>query len=566
MPFTYTNGAKEKNAEIFEVKEEVVILDKEKTLEKLKSIFKNSNIKKILHHAKFDLLALSTESIEVDGVVFDTLLAANLLRWEEEWQKISLKSLSVRYLNERMTTYKELLGKKYKTFDAVPLKEAAEYAAHDALQTFKLESILSKDLDKDKKLKDIFEKIELPLMFVLFDMEKTGIKVDVEVLKELSKKVERKLKTIHEKITEAIKYGSKDYKEDFNVNSPQQVEKLLFDDLKLPVIKKSSKGHRSTDQEVLEKLSEHHPIPVLILHYRELFKLLNTYIDPLQKMINPKTGRVHTSFSQTMVATGRLSSSEPNLQNIPATKGYGMQIRSAFVAPRGREFLSADYSQMELRVLAHITKDKNLKKAFIDDIDIHAQTAAQLFNVALENVTNEQRQIGKRINFSIIYGLTPFGLAKDLNIKPGEAKEYIEKYFEQYPGVLKWIEKTEKEAQKNGYVETLMGRRRYIPELKEKNRLLYEAGKRMAINSPIQGTSAEIIKIAMIDLYRAFETKKIDAKILLQIHDELLIEYDSKKEEIVKKIVKNCLEDVIKWDVPLKISMRTGKNWEKVSK
>lgn len=567
LPFVFQNGVKEKNASIFDVPTVCrPVLDKVEALKLLKPIFEDSRIKKIAHNAKFDLLSLVNDNIQVAGVEFDTLIAANLLR-EGDWQKINLKFLSQYYLDEKMTTFKDLLGKKYKSFGDVPLKEAAEYAAYDALQTYKLKFIFQRGLDKEKDLKKIFEKIEMPLMFVLIDMEKIGIKIDVDILKDLSKKVKAKLKTIHDKIIFDIenKNISKEV-EEFNVNSPKQVEALLFDVLNLPVVKKSGKGKRSTDQEVLKELSEKHPIPGLILKYRELFKLLNTYIDPLQKDLSPRDGRIHTSFSQTMVATGRLSSSRPNLQNIPATPGYGVQIRSAFVAPRGRMFLSADYSQMELRVLAHMTKDENLIKAFNNDIDIHTQTASQLFDVSIKDVIHEQRQIGKRINFSIIYGLTPYGLSKDLGIKPSEAKEYIEKYFEQYPKVAKWIETTIKEAEGKGYVETWLARRRHLSGLKEKNRLLYEAAKRMATNTPIQGTSAEIMKLAMIDLYRVFETKKIDAKIVLQIHDELLIEYDSKKQQIVEEIVKKCLENVVKWEIPFKVSMRTGKNWGSITK
>ncbi len=565
LPFVYLNGNKEENKNIFA--QEKPVLDKGQTLKLLKPIFEDPKIKKIAQNAKFDCLSLVDDDIEVKGLNFDTLIAASLLR-EGDWQKINLKALSLRYLNEKMTTFKDLLGKKYKTFADIPLKEAAEYASHDSLQTYKLKFILSKDLDKQKRLKNIFEKLEMPLSFVLIDMEKTGIAIDLDILKELSKKVRSRLNSMHDKIIEAIKSNidSNKFKEEFNLNSSKQVEYLLFDVLQLPVIKKSGKGQRSTDQEVLSKLGEQHPIPNLILKYRELFKLLNTYIDPLQKDVNPKTKRIHTSFSQTMVVTGRLSSSNPNLQNIPATPGYGMEIRSAFVAPKGRSFLSADYSQMELRVLAHMSKDKNLCDAFKNDIDIHTQTSAQLFNVPVDKVTNEQRQVGKRINFSIIYGLTPYGLSKDLNIKPSDAKEYIDKYFEQYPKVAQWIEKTVKEAKKNGYVETWMGRKRYLPGLMEKNRMLYEAAKRMATNSPVQGTSAEIIKLAMIELHRAFETKKIDAKIVLQIHDELLIEYDSKKQQIVEKMVKECLENVVKWEIPFKVTIRTGNNWQQVSK
>jgi len=349
-----------------------------------------------------------------------------------------------------------------------------------------------------------------------------------------------------------------------NLNSPKQLEVLLFDKLKLPVIKKSAKGQRSTDREVLRELSKEHPIPGLILQYRELFKLKSTYIDALPLTINPDTKRIHTSFSQTIVATGRLSSSSPNLQNIPAGGELGLQIREAFIAPRGYKLVSADYSQIDLRVLAHLTNDKTLSDAFLDDTDIHAQTAAQLFEVPINKVTNEQRQTGKRVNFSIIYGQTPFGMAKDLGIKQSQAKEYIERYFAQYPKVSAWMEKTVDTATKDGFVTTWLGRRRYVPGLQEKNRTLYQAERRIAINSPVQGTSAEIMQLAMIKVVAAL--KKLTSKIVLQIHDEILLEVPNAEVERVKKILKQEMETVVSWKIPLKVSIREGKNWAKITK
>ncbi len=304
----------------------------------------------------------------------------------------------------------------------------------------------------------------------------------------------------------------------------------------------------------------------MIAKYRELAKLASTYIEPLIKQVNPKTGRIHTSYSQTLVATGRLSSSNPNLQNIPAGSDHGIKVRSAFVAPQGKVFLSADYSQIELRVLAHMTKDKALVDAFLHDRDIHKQTASQLFDVPLDKVTHEQRQIGKKINFSIIYGLTPYGLAKDLGIKPGEAKEYIDKYFQQYTGVAKWIEKTVEYAQENGYVQTLMGRRRYVPDINEQNKTLFQAAKRIATNSPIQGTSAEIIKLAMIEIDKIIAENRLEAVIVLQIHDELVLELPKDELDKVGKMVEKVMNNVVEWAIPLKTTIRTGKNWEQITK
>ncbi len=539
-------------------------LNREETLATLKPIFESKKIKKVLHNAKFDKLVLSQYDIELQNTVFDTLIAASLVK--KEWQKINLKALSDFYLGEPMQKFKDVIGNKYKTFAEVPILQGSMYGAHDALQTFKLMPILENELNQDPKLKKLFEDIEMPLFEVLTKMEKHGIELDAEKLAEIGKEVEKEIHKVENKIFGAFEGIEEIKASEINLNSPQQIEKLLFDHLGLNHVKKSATGRRSTDQEVLEELSNLHPIPGLILKYRELSKLKNTYIEPLPTFVNPKTGRVHTTYSQTFVATGRLSSQEPNLQNIPTGDGPGAQIRAAFVAPRGYRFLSADYSQIELRVLAHMTKDDNLTDAFLHDKDIHAQTASQLFDVPVDKVTHEQRQLGKRINFSIIYGLTPYGLSKDLGIKPSEAKEYIEKYFKQYPMVLEWINQTVETAVKNGYTQTWMGRRRYIADLAETNKNLFEAGKRVAINSPVQGTSAEIIKIAMINVDQAFSDKKLDAAIILQIHDELIIQMHADIADEIEKLVTKEMENVIDWEIPFKVSTRIGKNWGDITK
>ena len=539
-------------------------LDRDYVIEKLKPVLESKRIKKTLHNAKFDRLVLWQYGVEVDGIIFDSLLAANLLR--KARQKIGLKILSIKYLDEPMTSFGDVIDKKYKTFASVPIENAAAYSAHDSLQTYKLKFILEKDIKKEKKLKKLLEKMELPLCDVLFRMEREGIRLDEEIIKDITSSVNRAIKTIEDKISAALKYKHIKGKGEINLNSPKQVEELLFDHLKLPTLKKSPEGRRSTAQEVLEELSEVHPIPGLILKYRELFKLKSGYLGPLPKQINPKTGRIHTSFNQTYVVTGRLSSYNPNLQNIPVSSHYGMKIRSAFYAERGNIFLSADYSQIDLRVLAHTTKDKTLQKAFLEGKDIHAQTAAQIFDVPIKKVSPKQRQVGKRINFSIIYGLTPFGLSKELGIKQSEAKTYIEKYFEQYPGVGKWMEEVVEEAKRKGYVETLFGRRRYVPELHESNRVVYEAARRVTVNTPIQGTSAEIIKFAMIEIDKKFEKKKLEAKMILQIHDELIFELPKKEKAVVQKIVQKCMEGIVQWKVPFTVDMRTGKTWEEISK
>lgn len=353
-----------------------------------------------------------------------------------------------------------------------------------------------------------------------------------------------------------------------NLNSPRQIEQLLFVELGLPPQKKSAKGTSySTDSEVLEALSALHPVPGLILKYRELFKLKSTYIDALPTYINPKTGCIHTTYSQTAVATGRLSSFDPNLQNIPAdSSGYGIEIRAAFKPKPGHIFLSADYSQIELRVLAQLSGDVNLINAFLAGHDIHAETASKLFDVPLALVSHEQRQIGKRINFSILYGLTPYGLSKDLDISFKDAKHYIEKYFAQYPGVQAWMEKIIIDCKHTGYVKTLWGHRRWVPTIYEKNRVMYEEARRIAINTVAQGTAADIMKIGMIALDKELVKRGLDAYLVLQIHDELLISVHESQKEQVEEITKEILQSVVSWQIPLGVTTRFGTDWKEVTK
>jgi len=395
-------------------------------------------------------------------------------------------------------------------------------------------------------------------------MEREGVHIDAPFLAKLGKKVEKELVELREQIIALVG----DQFTDINLSSPKQVEQLLFYELKLPPQKKTAKGlSYSTDAEALSALAHVHAVPGLILRYRELFKLKSTYIDALPGYINPRTDRVHTTFSQTAVATGRLASSDPNLQNIPAdTGGYGIEIRTAFKPKAGNLFISADYSQIELRVLAFLSKDATLMDAFLRGADIHRQTAAKLFSVDPDAVTHQQRQIGKRINFSILYGLTPYGLSKDLNIPFAEAKKYIETYFAQYPQVREWMESVVQETKDRGYVTTFWGRRRYIPGISEANRTLYEEAKRVAINTRAQGTAAEIMKRGMLALEQAFKKAGLDAQILLQIHDELLISAPEAQAQEAEKITQEILEGVTDWPVPMAVTTRVGKDWKEVTK
>jgi len=538
-------------------------LTRDQVFAAFKPILEDAKYKKVLQHAKFDMHVLWHEGIVLRGVVFDTMIAAYLLSKDD--QRVGLKDLSLSYFGERMLSFDEVVkDNKYKDFSQVPLRLATDYAAADAHQTLKLYHVLNSMFESEKDVAQQFTDIEMPLLQVLFEMETKGIILDEGVLKELDVRVSRRLIEIEDEIIQA----AGEEHAGINLNSPRQIEKLLFEHLKLPTQKKSAKGTSySTDQEVLMALSDMHIVPALIVQHRELSKLKSTYIDALPTYVNPVTKRIHTTFRQTGVATGRLASSDPNLQNIPAdASGFGIEVRGAFIPEPGHVFLSADYSQIELRVLAYFSQDKTLVNAFLKGSDIHAETASLLFDVALDKVTQEQRQIGKRINFSILYGLTPYGLSKDLGIPFKDAKIYIDKYFAQYPGVSAWMESVIEETKKHGYVETLWGRRRYIPAIYEKNRTLYEEARRVAINTKAQGTAAEIMKLGMLALDAALKAKNLKSYMLLQIHDELLISVPEDEQKIVEPMVKQALESVVDWEVPLVVTTRFGANWKEVTK
>ena len=415
---------------------------------------------------------------------------------------------------------------------------------------------------KDAIIEKLYTEIEHPLIQVLVEMEQEGIGLDVELLSKLGQAVHGSLEAVELVIKDLVAMP------EINLNSPRQIEDLLFNRLGLPTGKKSAKGTSySTDQEVLSGLIKLHPVPGLIMQYRELAKLKSTYIDTLPTYVNPNTGRIHTTFSQTATATGRLASSDPNLQNVPTDRtGYGLAIRGAFKPKPGHLFIAADYSQIELRVLAYLSQDHNLMSAFAYDHDIHAETAARIFQVPLDKVTHDQRQVGKKINFSILYGLTPYGLSKDLGIGQKEAKSYIDGYFAQYPGVSVWMETVINEVMAHGYVSTLYGRRRYIPTIFEKNRALHEEAKRMAVNTKAQGTAADIMKLGMINIAQELKKQKSDAAIVLQIHDEILVTAHQDSAEHVQQLVIQKLESVVDWNVPLKVTTRIGSSWKEVTK
>ncbi|MBM17751.1 MAG: DNA polymerase I [Epsilonproteobacteria bacterium] len=534
-------------------------LSKKNVFTYLKPILENQSVKKYLHNAKYDQLVLLQEGIDLQGVLIDTMIAASLL--SQEWEKKGLKELSIQHFDEEMLSYQSIVKKhKAKDFSYVPLQEATWYAAADAHQTWKLAMLYTKELQEQDQEK-LFYDIELPVNDVLVAMQQEGIYCDSVVLDNLDKQISQDLNKIETEIHDLVGHA-------VNLNSPKQVKELLFDELGLTPGKKSAKGKTySTDAQVLKRLTHEHPVPGMILKYRELFKLKSTYVEALPTYINKKTNRIHTSWNQTLVATGRLSSSNPNLQNIPKdTKEYGTDVRSAFKPKKGWSFISADYSQIELRILAHFSQDKNLVDAFLHDKDIHTQTAAKLFDVKDQDVTDDQRSIGKRINFSILYGLTPYGLSRDMGISFAEAKKYIEVYFEQYPGVQKWMEEVVEKTKANGYTETLFGRRRYVSGIHERNKTLYELARRIAINTPAQGTAAEITKLGMIIFYKALDKSNLQGKILLQIHDELLVSCPDDELEETQKLLKKSLESAVSWKIPLLVSTKTGKNWRSVTK
>ncbi|HTM06103.1 MAG TPA: DNA polymerase I [Patescibacteria group bacterium] len=525
----------------------------------IKPILENPAIVKYMHNAKFDLLVLYGQGIEVAGLVADTMIQARLLN--PEWQKVGLKNLSQMYCNEQMLTFSQIVTeKKYTSFAHVPLQNATIYAAADARQTAKISFLLAEQLTRETDLALYYRAIEHPLITVLYEMEKEGVFFNKTMLDGIGIQIKNALENLE---IEIKKYTI----QPINLNSPRQVEQFLFKELGLPSQKKSNKGTAySTDQSVLQILAPLHPAPKLLLQHRELSKLKNTYVDALPTYINKKTGKIHTTFSQTIVATGRLSSSEPNLQNIPVT-GLGLEIRAACQPKEDHLFISADYSQIELRVLAYLTQDPVLLDAFAQNKDIHTQTAAGIFSIPEIKITPEQRQIGKKINFSVLYGQEAYSLSKELQISHAQAKEYIENYFAQYPQVKKWMLTVVEKAKETGYVQSFWGRKRFIANINQKNHSLAKEAQRIAVNTVVQGTAADIVKIGMIRLYNQLKEKFPTTHMLLQIHDEILITTPAKMYNDVMKLAIACLETVAPdWNVSFKVSTRLGTNWKEVSK
>jgi DNA polymerase I len=528
-------------------------LDIESVISALKPIFEDPSIKKIGQNIKFDNEVLFKYGISVKGVSFDTMVAAYTL--DPTSGKYGLKSLAHGLLGKRMIEISELIGTgaKQKSMAEVDIDIASDYACSDADSTYQLKSILAKKIN-DENLKDLYEKIEVPLIEVLTNIEENGVSVDTKKLGVMSKEIELEIKDLERNIF-AISG------EVFNLNSPKQLQVILFDKLKLPIIKRTKTG-ASTDAEVLEELSVNYEIAQKLMDYRQINKLKSTYIDVLPELINKRTGRIHTSFNQTVTATGRLSSTNPNLQNIPVKGIMAQRIRGAFVpAKKGWKILTADYSQIELRVLAHLSGDPVFTKAFKEDLDIHRSTAAEVFDVPLDKVTPEMRDKAKVVNFGIVYGMSDYGLSKSLKIKRTEAAEYINKYFLKHAGIKKFIDDVIAQTKKDGFVTTLLGRKRPIPDINNPNQNLRMFAERVAINTPVQGTAADIIKVAMINVYNKLIKEGYKAKLILQVHDELLIELPEDEIDIVSKMLVYEMENAVKLNVPVKVHAGVGDNW-----
>jgi len=522
----------------------------EEVIAKIKPIMEDKDLSKLAHNGKYDMAILAEYGITVNHLSFDSMVAAYLLGEKS----MGLKALAFGRLAVEMTPIAELIGtgKKQIPMSQVEIARTADYACADADMTFRLAELLEADL-RQQKLWKLFAEVELPLVPVLLHMERAGVALDGGLLKDMSARLGKQLNKVEKEIYEHAKHA-------FNINSPQQLSQVLFEKLELTPARKT-KGGYSTGASVLEELLGVHPIVELILDYRQLSKIKSTYIDALPGLINPKTGRLHTSFNQTRTTTGRLSSSEPNLQNIPVRGELGKEVRKAFIAPQGSQLLSADYSQIDLRALAHLSQDKSLTSAFRHDEDIHSTTAAQVFGVEPSKVTAEMRRVAKTVNFGVIYGMSEYGLEQATGLSREEAAQFINAYFEKYPGVKSYMESTKEEARKTGYVQTILGRRRAIPEINAQNRQVREAAERMAINMPVQGTSADIIKMAMINLEREIEKRKLESKMLLQVHDELIFEVPDAEVGEMKKIVPELMTSAIELSVPLKAAVKSGPNW-----
>ena len=524
-------------------------------LTKLKPVLESKKTKIIGQNIKFDRNILSRYGINLDSIENDTMLMSYVLH--STASRHNLDALAQYYLDYKTTTFEEVAGKGAKqiTFDLVPIDQALHYASEDADITFRLYKKLKSNLDKQPVLSDLLEKIEIPLIKVLSDMELAGTLVNDKVLKALSRNFSRRISKLEE---EAYKLAG----EEFNLGSPKQLQEIFFEKLDYPIVQKTPGGQPSTAENVLQQLSQDYDLPKIILEHRTLSKLKSTYTDKLPLQISKTTGRIHTSFHQAVTTTGRLSSSDPNLQNIPIRTEDGRRIRQAFEAPKGYQIISADYSQIELRVMAHLSKDEGLIRAFKEGEDVHTRTASEVFGVTLKEVDSDQRRSAKAINFGLIYGISAFGLGRQLGINRNLAAEYMDIYFSRYPEVRRYMEKIKSDVKKTGFVETLYGRRLHLPDISTGNAIRRQAAERAAINAPVQGTAADIMKKAMLLVNGSLKSSGVDAKLILQVHDELVVESRKKDSKRVSEILKTSMSEAAKLLVPLEVEIGSGKNWD----
>ncbi len=530
-------------------------LDREATLARLRPLLEDPGRPKVGQNLKYDMSVLARAGIELQGIARDTMLESYVL--DATATRHDMDSLALKYLGEKTIGFEEIAGKgsKQLTFNQIEVDKAGEYAAEDADITLRLHLSLWPRIEAEPTLRDLFEAIEMPLLPVLSRIERHGALLDRDRLaiqsRELGERIGELEAEAHELAGEV-----------FNLGSPKQLGAILFDKLGLPVTKKTAKGAPSTKEEVLQELALDYPLPKVLLEHRSLTKLKSTYTDKLPTLINPATGRVHTSYHQAVTATGRLSSSDPNLQNIPIRSEEGRRIRQAFVAPKGSVILAADYSQIELRIMAHLSRDEGLVDAFAHGLDVHRATAAEVFGVPVDDVTAEQRRSAKAINFGLIYGMSAYGLGRQLHLGRKQAQEYIDLYFARYPGVRRYMDETRARAEEQGFVETLFGRRLYLPELRSRNAVQRQAAERTAINAPMQGTAADIIKRAMIEVDAWLRRERLGTRMIMQVHDELVFEVPEQEVDSVREGVVSRMRDAAELAVPLEVDAGIGLNWD----
>ncbi|MCL7945648.1 DNA polymerase I [Marinobacter sp. ATCH36] len=531
-------------------------LDRDKVLKQLKPLLENPKRPKLGQNLKYDKNVLANHGISLEGIAEDTMLQSYVLN--SVGSRHDMDSLAMQHLGEQTITFESIAGKgaKQLTFNQIDLAQAGPYAAEDADITLRLHQVLRPQLEKTGRLREVYENIDLPLVPVLSRMEQRGAMISASTLRKHSQE-------LAERMAELEKEAHEEAGETFNLGSPKQLQTIFYDKMGLPVVKKTPKGAPSTAEPVLQELAHEHALPRLILEHRSLSKLKSTYTDTLPELIHHRTGRIHTSYHQAVTATGRLSSSEPNLQNIPIRSEQGRRIRQAFVAPDGYKLMAADYSQIELRIMAHLSGDKGLLTAFEKGEDIHRATAAEVFGVAVEDVSGDQRRSAKAINFGLIYGMSAFGLARQLDVGRNQAQEYIDRYFERYPGVLKYMDNIRKQAHDDGYVETLYGRRLYLPEINARNKQMQQAAERTAINAPMQGTAADIIKRAMVSVEDwLLNNHQNDARMILQVHDELILEVRESAVDKIREGLEKRMSAAARLDVPLLVEAGVGNNWD----